>query len=155
MEAVATFNIMVERQAGVDAVFAALAHPARREMLDRLARSPHTVGELAAPLAMSFAAASKHVRVLEAAGLLRRTVTGRTHVCRLDPAPLARATAWLRVYEQHWSGRLDALADLLAADDPGTGPTPTTGPTSTTGHPPAPGEPSGTGNPRPRPEENR
>jgi DNA-binding transcriptional ArsR family regulator len=62
---------------------------------------------------MSFAAASKHVKVLEGAGLVHRTVTGRRHVCRLEPGPLADADAWLRFYEQHWTSRLDALTDLF------------------------------------------
>jgi DNA-binding transcriptional ArsR family regulator len=104
---------MVEDPAGMDAVFHALAHEARRAMLRRLAARDLTVGELAEPLAMSFAAASKHVKVLENAGLVRRTVTGRRHVCRLEPGPLADATAWLRFYERHWTERLDALHTLF------------------------------------------
>ena len=81
------------------------------------ARSPtgeHTVGELAAPHPISLAAASKHVRVLERAGLVRRTVHGRRHVCRLDPAPLAAATEHLRFYERFWNARLDALEAFVA-----------------------------------------
>lgn len=97
----------------MDAIFGALAHGARRAMLDRLAAEEHTVGELAAPLSMSLAAASKHVKVLEQAGLLRRTVLGRTHLCRLEPAPLVAATAWLRAYERHWNERLDALEAVV------------------------------------------
>jgi DNA-binding transcriptional ArsR family regulator len=93
------FNHMVEDSAGMDTVFRALSHSARRDMLRRLAAGDLSVGELAAPLTMSFAAASKHVKVLQTAGLVRRTVTGRRHVCRLEPAPLADATAWLRFYE--------------------------------------------------------
>jgi len=106
----------------MDAVFHALAHDARRVMLRRLAGGELTVGELAEPLAMSLAAASKHVRVLERAGLLHRTVTGRRHVCRLRAAPLAQAHAWLRWYEPFWNERLDALAGLFrdAAPDPAT-----------------------------------
>ena len=76
----------------LDAVFHALAHGARRQMLSRLAASELTVGELAEPLAMSLAAASKHVKALERAGLVRRSVEGRRHVCRLEPGPLAAAT---------------------------------------------------------------
>jgi hypothetical protein len=64
---------------------------------------------------MSLAAASKHVQVLERAGLLRRTVTGRRHVCRLEPGPLAAAYDWLRFYERYWSERLDALEVLFQA----------------------------------------
>jgi DNA-binding transcriptional ArsR family regulator len=97
----------------MNAVFHALAHDTRRAMLRRLAGGALTVGELAGPLAMSLAAASKHVRVLERAGLLHRTVDGRRHVCRLRAAPLAQADAWLRWYEPFWSQRLDALEDLF------------------------------------------
>jgi DNA-binding transcriptional ArsR family regulator len=103
-------------QAGMDAVFHALASQPRRDMLGRLAGGELTVGQLAAPLTMSLAAASKHVQVLERAGLVRRRVTGRQHVCRLDPAPLAAASAWLRFYEQFWEERLDSLQALLDAD---------------------------------------
>ncbi|WP_214366775.1 ArsR/SmtB family transcription factor [Pseudonocardia sp. H11422] len=105
---------MIERSAvlepeHLDRVFRALAHPARRDMLARLSTAPHSVGDLAAPYAMSLAAASKHVQTLEGAGLVQRTVEGRTHVCRLDPAPLAWAHEWIRSYEQFWSDRLDSL----------------------------------------------
>jgi DNA-binding transcriptional ArsR family regulator len=111
--------------AEMDAVFHALASQARREMLGRLAGSELTVGQLAAPLAMSLAAASKHVQVLERAGLVRRRVTGRRHVCRLDPAPLASASTWLRFYEHFWNERLGALQTLLEADpDPDPDPDP-------------------------------
>jgi DNA-binding transcriptional ArsR family regulator len=116
-----TLNHMVVLQAptepaGMDAVFHALASHARRDMLGRLAGGELTVGQLAAPLTMSLAAASKHVQVLERAGLVRRRVTGRQHVCRLDPAPLAAASAWLHFYEPFWEERLDALQALLASD---------------------------------------
>jgi DNA-binding transcriptional ArsR family regulator len=111
-------NHMVDLQAemgpaGMDAVFHALASQARRDMLGRLADGELTVGQLAAPLAMSLAAASKHVQVLERAGLVHRRVTGRQHLCRLDPAPLASASAWLRFYEHFWNERIDALQELL------------------------------------------
>jgi DNA-binding transcriptional ArsR family regulator len=110
------FNRMVEEIAEMDTVFHALAHGARRGMLGRLADGDLTVGELAEPLAMSLAAASKHIQVLERAGLVRRTVDGRRHVCRLEPAPLASATAWLRFYERHWEDRLDALEAVFRND---------------------------------------
>ena len=100
----------------MDAVFHALAHGARRVMLRRLAERELTVSELAEPLAMSLAAASKHVQVLERAGLIRRTITGRRHVCRLESSPLASASAWLTFYQQHWSERLDALDTVLRDD---------------------------------------
>jgi DNA-binding transcriptional ArsR family regulator len=103
-------------QAAMDVVFHALASQARRDMLGRLAGGELTVGQLAAPLTMSLAAASKHVQVLERAGLVRRRVAGRQHVCSLDPAPLASASAWLRFYEHFWNERLDALQELLDHD---------------------------------------
>ena len=105
---------MVER---LDEVFHALAHTARRDMLSRLEHGTLTISELSAPLTMSFAAASKHVQVLERAGLVRRTVSGRTHVCRLETEPLRDATAWLRFYERHWTQRLDALDAVLREDE--------------------------------------
>jgi DNA-binding transcriptional ArsR family regulator len=98
----------------LDSVFHALADPTRRAMLRSLTEGEHTVTALAEPFRMSLAAASKHVKTLERAGLVRRTVQGRTHVCRLDPGPLAEAQDWLRFYERFWTERLDALADLLS-----------------------------------------
>jgi DNA-binding transcriptional ArsR family regulator len=107
------FNHVVEGLAGVDAVFHALSHPTRRDMLTRLRRSDLTVGQLAGPLPVSLAAVSKHVAVLERAGLVSRTVQGRTHVCRLTPGPLASAAAWLESYETYWNERLEALEQVL------------------------------------------
>lgn len=102
---------------GLDIVFHALGDATRRGMLASLALGEKSVGELAEPFAMSFAGASKHVKVLESAGLIRREVRGRTHVCHLEPGPLASADQWLRHYERFWIGRLDALEQLLRADD--------------------------------------
>jgi DNA-binding transcriptional ArsR family regulator len=99
----------------MNVVFQALAHEARRDMLRRLARRTLTVGELAAPLDMSLPAASRHIKVLERARLVRRTVRGRQHVCRLNSAPLASAATWLRHYERFWTERLDSLDTLLAS----------------------------------------
>lgn len=108
--AVRIVNHMVEQAAEhLDSVFHALADPTRRGMLRSLALQERTVTELAAPFRMSLAAASKHIRVLETAGLLQRTVRGRTHICRLAPEPLSEAHEWLRFYEQFWNDRLDAL----------------------------------------------
>lgn len=115
---------MVENQPALDAVFHALADPTRRAMLASLAAGERTVGELAAPFAMSLAAASKHVKTLEGAGLLARRVEGRVHRCRLDPAGLARAQRWLRRYERLWSERLDALETLLREEDAAAGAAP-------------------------------
>jgi DNA-binding transcriptional ArsR family regulator len=103
---------MVEQR--LDDVFQALGHATRRAMLADLAARERTVGQLAEPFAISFAAASKHVKVLERAGLVERTVTGRTHVCRLVPEPIGEAHRWLGRYERFWRERLDALeAELL------------------------------------------
>lgn len=94
-------------------MFHALTDPTRRHMLRTLAARERTISELAAPFQMSLAAASKHVKALEHAGLVRRTVQGRTHFCRLDPKPLAGAAEWLGFYERFWNERLDALEALL------------------------------------------
>ena len=101
----------------LDTIFHALSDATRRGMLANLALGEKSVGELAQPFAMSFAGASKHVKVLEEAGLIRREVRGRTHVCSLEPGPLASADQWLRHYERFWTGRLDALEQLLREDD--------------------------------------
>jgi DNA-binding transcriptional ArsR family regulator len=108
---------MVEYSTHLDAVFHALADPTRRAMLGQLAERELTIGELATPFEMSLAGASKHVRVLENAGLVTRTIRGRTHLCRLEAARLAEADAWLRRYECFWSARLDSLEALLRAED--------------------------------------
>lgn len=103
--------------AQLDAVFHALADRTRRAMVQRLAQSACTVSELARPFAMSLAAASKHLRVLEGAGLVHRRVEGRQHFCSLDAAALRSAQDWLRYYEQYWSESFDAL-ERIAATDP-------------------------------------
>ncbi|MEO6525475.1 MAG: metalloregulator ArsR/SmtB family transcription factor [Gemmatimonadaceae bacterium] len=95
-------------------VFRALGDPTRRAILRRLAGGERTVGELAEPFDMSLAAASKHVKTLERAGLVRRRVEGRTHHCRLDATRLGQAQRWLAFYEQFWDEKLDALEGLLA-----------------------------------------
>jgi len=86
-------------------------------MLRDLAAGERTVSQLAEPFAMSLAAASKHVKALENAGLIRREIRGRVHLCRLDPGPLASAQRWLASYEHFWTSRLDRLDALLAAAD--------------------------------------
>jgi DNA-binding transcriptional ArsR family regulator len=109
---------MVELQAPqMNSVFHALGDATRRQMLRDLASGERTVSDLAKPFAMSLAAASKHIRVLEGAGLIRREVRGRTHVCRLDPGPLASAHEWLGFYERFWNSRLDLLEQLLRDED--------------------------------------
>ena len=98
-------------------IFHALGDPTRRRMLRELAGGERTVGQLAQPFAISLAAASKHIKALETAGLIRREVRGRTHLCSLDPGPLADAHEWLGFYERFWTARLDALERLLREED--------------------------------------
>lgn len=100
----------------LDQVFHALGDATRRQMLRELAGGERTVSQLAEPFAMSLAAASKHVKVLENAGLIQREIRGRTHLCRLDPGPLASAKEWLGFYERFWTSRLDMLDQLLRDD---------------------------------------
>ncbi|MGD1879792.1 MAG: ArsR/SmtB family transcription factor [Kiloniellaceae bacterium] len=104
----------------MNAVFHALGDATRRQMLRDLADGERTVGQLAEPFDMSLAAASKHIKALEAAGLIRREVRGRSHLCRLAPGPLAGAHDWLRFYQRFWTDRLDALEALLRAEDGGS-----------------------------------
>ena len=109
---------MVElSSARLDNVFHALGDATRRRMLLELSDGERTVGQLAEPFAMSLAAASKHIKALENAGLVRREVRGRTHLCRLDPGPLATAHEWLGFYETFWTQRLNVLERLLREDD--------------------------------------
>jgi len=101
---------MVERsQRNLNGVFAAVADPTRRAILRTLARGPASITTLARPFPVSFNAVSKHLMVLERAGLVRREVRGRVHLCRLRPRALRRASAWLEQYRQFWEIRLDAL----------------------------------------------
>lgn len=98
---------MVENH--LDMTFHALADPTRRGMLANLALGAKSIGELGEPFDMSFAGASKHVKVLESAGLIERRKAGRKQICTLKAAPLAQADAWLRQWEKFWSVRLDRL----------------------------------------------
>ena len=94
----------------LDLVFKALGDRTRRALLARLARDPAMVTELAAPFGLSLPAVSRHIRVLERAGLLKRTVDGRVHHCALDVQPLKGVDHWLEGYRRFWSGNLAALA---------------------------------------------
>jgi len=105
---------MVENR--LDATFHALADPTRRGMLVSLALGEKSIGELADPFAMSFAGASKHVRVLEDAGLIVRRKVGRTHLISIDAKPLEEAERWIRRWEKFWNDRLDRLEALIEAD---------------------------------------
>ena len=113
-------QMVTDQSPSLNRVFHALAHPARRAMLRRLAEAERNLSELAAPLRMSFPAASKHVRVLERARLVRRRVVGRTHLCRIEAKPLAELSAWLEDYRQIWEAkfqRLDAVLEELKTDE--------------------------------------
>jgi DNA-binding transcriptional ArsR family regulator len=97
----------------LDLVYGALAHRARRRLVEQLAPSPARVTELAAGFPVSLAATSKHIQVLEHAGLLHREVRGREHFLSLEPTPLADAAAWLASYRRFWEERLDLLEARL------------------------------------------
>jgi DNA-binding transcriptional ArsR family regulator len=111
----------------MNSVFHALGDATRRQMLRELSLGERTVGQLAEPFSISLAAASKHIKALENAGLIRREVRGRTHLCRLDPGPLASAHEWLGFYERFWTGHLDILERLLRKEDKPGSPTPKKG----------------------------
>ena len=105
---------MVERsEARLDSTYAALAHPVRRDVLQRLRLGEARVTALAEPFDMSLAAVSKHLVVLEGAGLVRRTVTGREHHLSVDARPLREASSWLETYRVFWEERLEALESFL------------------------------------------
>ena len=119
------FNHMVELSTPqLSSVFHALGDAKRRRMLRDLAAGERTVGQLAEPFAISLAAASKHIKALESAGLIRREVRGRTQLCRLHPEPLASAHEWLSFYEGFWNERLDVLERLLREEDASEPPPP-------------------------------
>jgi DNA-binding transcriptional ArsR family regulator len=94
----------------LDALLHALSDKTRRALLRRLAAGPANVGELAKPIAMTRVAVSKHLRVLEKARLISRTIEGRVHRCALRPEPLQEVERWLSGYRAYWTERLDALA---------------------------------------------
>jgi DNA-binding transcriptional ArsR family regulator len=105
---------MVEQR--LDTVFHALSDPTRRGMLTDLAMGAKSIGALAEAYPMSFAGASKHVKVLEEAGLIARSRRGRTHVISLEAEPLEEAERWLRQWEKFWTVRLDRLQALIERD---------------------------------------
>ena len=105
---------MVENR--LDVTFHALADPTRRGMLASLALGDKSIGELGEPFRMTFAGASKHVKVLESAGLIERRKAGRRQICTLKAEPLAQAEAWLRQWEKFWNVRIDRLQALVESD---------------------------------------
>jgi DNA-binding transcriptional ArsR family regulator len=98
----------------LDQVFSALADPTRRAILRALTRRPSTINEIAQPFPVSLNAISKHVMVLERAGLVRREIKGREHHCWINPRPLREANQWLEEYREFWEQRLDALQGYVA-----------------------------------------
>jgi DNA-binding transcriptional ArsR family regulator len=109
---------MPNHQPALDQVFHALADPTRRAIVERLARGPASVSELAAPMAMSLAAVMQHLKVLEDSRLLRTEKHGRVRTCTIDPDVLARAEVWLTDRRTLWMQRLDRLEEFLAEDEP-------------------------------------
>src|SRR3954470_2943168 len=97
----------------LDHLLRALADRTRRRILERLARGPATISELAQPFAMSLPAVSKHIRVLEEAGLLERSIDGRVHICALRAAPLQELEQWAHDQRVFWDERLERLARLV------------------------------------------
>lgn len=106
-------HMVAHESARLDRVFRALAHPARRAIVRQLSVGERSLSELASPLKMTFPAASKHVRVLEAAKLIRRRVQGREHRCSLMALPLKEATLWTEQFRRNWEARFEALDVLL------------------------------------------
>lgn len=103
----------------LNAVFSAVSDPTRRALLARLARGESTVTGLAEPFSMSLPAISKHLRVLESAGLISRQVDGRVHRCRLAAIPMKDALDWISFYRSFWEEGMDALGDYLTNLEPG------------------------------------
>ncbi|MCI0417236.1 metalloregulator ArsR/SmtB family transcription factor [bacterium] len=105
---------MVEYQSEtLNNAFLALSDPTRRAILDRLRRGPARVTELAAPFDVSLNAISKHLKILERAGLIQRRISGRNHECSLNVEPLRTASAWIDTYEKFWEEQLAALENHL------------------------------------------
>jgi len=105
---------MVNQNEQLDRVFAALSDPTRRAMLARLRAGEATVGALAEPFRMSAPAITKHLNVLERAGLISRHPRGRTRICRLEPGSVRDAKAWFDDQTRHWEGAMDRLEGLLS-----------------------------------------
>ncbi len=102
----------------LDSVFAALSDPVRRRIIQRLSHGRSPVARLAQPFAISAPAVSRHLRVLERAGLIRRTKIGRIHEIELAPESLQPAAHWIDVYRRHWEANLDSLARYLESTEP-------------------------------------
>jgi len=111
-------NHMVQYRASasIDRATAAISDPTRRAIIDRLARGPARISDVAKPFPMSLTGFCKHVRVLERAGLVRRTRSGRDNILRLSPNPLRDVAKWILNYEQFWNDRLDRLEHFFAKE---------------------------------------
>ncbi len=118
------YNPLVMREGQLDLVFSALADPTRRGMLEQLADGETNVGTLAEPHDMSQPAVSKHLRVLERAGLIQRTRSGREHRIRIDPRPIDAASTWIGRYARFWKQQFDAVDAYLEAHAKKTGKNP-------------------------------
>jgi DNA-binding transcriptional ArsR family regulator len=103
----------------LDRSFLALSHPARRTIVERLAEGPATVGDASRGLRLSKPAVSKHVRVLEDAGLISRQVEGREHRLRLEARPMSQAEQWIERYRELWEAKFDAVERYLADGEGG------------------------------------
>jgi DNA-binding transcriptional ArsR family regulator len=102
-----------QNEDNLNEIFHALADSTRREMIQMMAQKERTVSELAEPFDMSLAAISKHIKVLERANLVDRSVNGRIHICRLNTESLSQAAEWLCFYEKFWNSRFDLLENEL------------------------------------------
>ena len=112
---------MLNYQPGLDHAFQALADPARRAMVERLAEGPASVSELAKPLPMSLPAVMLHLKVLEQSGLVKSQKVGRVRTCRIDPKVFSQAERWIAERRQMWERNLDRLGQYLAETDPTPG----------------------------------
>jgi DNA-binding transcriptional ArsR family regulator len=109
----------VNNEAVLDRSFLALSHPVRRAIVGRLVAGPATVGEASGGLGVSKPAVTKHLKVLEDAGVVRRTVAGRKHVLRLKPRALREAASWLELHRSLWEAKFEAVERQLAETDEG------------------------------------
>lgn len=105
------------QRAPVDRIFHALAEPTRRAMVERLAKGPASVSELAAPFAISLPAVVQHLAVLEASGIVKSEKVGRVRTCRIAPQALSLAEQWINERRAAWERRLDRLGEFLATED--------------------------------------
>jgi DNA-binding transcriptional ArsR family regulator len=104
----------VNRHAQLDRSFLALSHPVRRAIVERLVAGPATVGRASSGLGISKPAVTKHLKVLESAGVVSRTISGRTHVLQLEPKPLSEAAAWLELHRALWRSKFEVVERHLS-----------------------------------------